>query len=258
MSHFTPVLKNINDRLNLPQPIKSRIILEIAADLEDTFSFYQTKGYSPKEAHQKTIARLNLTDETLNELVQIHQSGWRKFLNRLSEQAQTRWERFILFLVLIFIAAVGGKAIFSTQFFLQASKFIWPILGIFLGIIIIALSKFYQFYIKKDHYIRHLRTGISLIPVLGGVNLFVGVSGYILELYSTTRTTMYSGVFDVITTVVEVGDVEFFGAVEHVLKCASMAMTCTFVTIFTALLWFVLITKIHQIEQAEMAFLIES
>ncbi len=44
MNRFAPLLKSINARLDLPQPTKSRIILEIASDLEDMYQFYQSQG----------------------------------------------------------------------------------------------------------------------------------------------------------------------------------------------------------------------
>ena len=53
MTRFAPLLKSINDRLDLPQPTKSRIILEIAADLEDLYQFYQNQGMNESEAAQK-------------------------------------------------------------------------------------------------------------------------------------------------------------------------------------------------------------
>ncbi len=54
MKQFESQLKKINNKLDLPQPVKSRIVLEIAADMEDTFNFYFDKGMNEKDALQKT------------------------------------------------------------------------------------------------------------------------------------------------------------------------------------------------------------
>jgi hypothetical protein len=257
MKQFTPLLKSINERLDLPQPTKSRIILEIAADLNDLYQLYLCRGLNEQQAAQRAEEKFDLTDEALNELTQLHQSLFRRLMDRISEQAQTQWERVTLFLVLLFVVALGSKFIFTTQFVLQASKFILPILGLFFGIIIISLIKSYQFYIIKNHNVKLLQKGLPAILYLGGANLFLGIFGYITELYSTTRTMMYSGMFDVIITVLEHGDPAFFNSVERVMKCASMAMVCTLVTILTALIWFILINKVKKIELAEAAFLLE-
>lgn len=258
MKQFTPILKRINERLDLPQPTKSRIILEIASDLEDAFHFYMQRGFDEQEAFQKAEEKFNLTDEALNELTQIHQPLFRKFMDKLTDQAQTRWERFILFLVLLSITAIGVKIIFTTQFFFRASNFVWLILCVFFGIIRISLTKAYQFYIKKDHNIKQLHTALPIILILGGANLFLGIFGYTIELYSTTRTPMYSGLFDALVTVVENSNDAFFNSVESVMKCSSMAMVCTLVTISTAITWFFLNNKIRKIEQAEAALLLET
>ena len=257
MKKFTPILKRINEKLDLPQPTKSRIILEIASDLEDTYHLYLKKGLSEQEAVQKAVEKFSLTDDALIELTSIHQSFFRKLMDKLSDQGQTRWERFVLFLVLLSVIIVGVKVVFSAHFFLQASKYIFPILGSFFGVVMISFAKIYQFYIKKDHHIKNLHKGLSTILILGSINLFLGVFGYIIELYSFPRTPMYSGLFDAIVTVLNTNDQTFFRTVEQIMKCSSMAMVCTFVTIFTALVWFFLYNKIRKIEQAEAAFLLE-
>ena len=47
---FVSLLKKINNKLDLPQNTKSKIILEIAADLEDLSNYYLTQGLSENEA----------------------------------------------------------------------------------------------------------------------------------------------------------------------------------------------------------------
>ena len=159
MNRFAPLLKSINARLDLPQPTKSRIILEIAADLEDLYQFYQSKGLPEKEATQKAKEKFDVTDEALMDLIQIHESILRRWMDRISEQAQNRWEHMVMILILIFIALLSSRAILSTRFFMNTSLFVLPIVGIAFFIIAKALEKGYYLYIKKDHNIRSLREG---------------------------------------------------------------------------------------------------
>lgn len=257
MKTFTPILKHINEKLDLPQPTKSRIILEISSDLEDLYEVYIQKGLNENEAKLRADEKLNLTDEALIELEKIHQSFFRRFMNKLNEQGQTRWKRIVLAIVLLFLITISTRTVLTTPFILQASIFIFPILGLFLVIIILSLVKFYKFYIKKEHVIKKLRTGLPAILILGGINLFIGIFGYIVELFLSIRTTLYSGYLTVIITVLNNRDGAFFSAVERVLKCSSMAMVCTFVTIFTALVCYILNNKIIKIEQAEAASLLK-
>lgn len=48
MDPFKTLLININNKLELPQPTRSRIILEISADLNDAYHTFQSQGMSKK------------------------------------------------------------------------------------------------------------------------------------------------------------------------------------------------------------------
>ena len=85
MNKFTLFLKRINERLSLLQPLKSQILLEVAGDLEDIYEFYKNKGLNEYEAMQKAEEKLDLTDDTLSELIRVHQSVYRKLMNKISE-----------------------------------------------------------------------------------------------------------------------------------------------------------------------------
>ena len=256
MNRFTTLLKSINDRLPLPQPAKSRILLEIAADLHDTHDYYLRKGFSEGEAVTKAEEKFDLTDEAITELAAIHQSSFKKLLDRIHWETRSRWERLVLALVILTVLTVGARAVFSTGFVLQASAFVWPILLVFAGVAAVSLLKSYQLYVKKDHHIKRLHRGLPVILFLGGVNLFIGLFGYVYEIFAARAMTLYSGFFAVIVTAVKGGDEFFFLSVECVSRCASMAMMCALGTLVTALIWFALATKVKKIEAAEAAYLL--
>ena len=257
MNRFAPLLKKTNDKLNLPQPTKSKIVLEIAADLDDLFHFYLKKGLSEDEAIQKAQEKFAVSDEALSQLIRIHESAFRKFLNKLSAQAQTWWERAALVVALMFIAVLSTRQIAGAQFFLQASIFIWPILGIAFLAIILSLVKFYNLYIKRDHNIKKLRAGLTFILFLGGLNLFLGVCGYFAEMYSAgSYTILPGGGFIAIVCNVFDSDDMLVHITDPFIRSSSVGMISMLVTIFLALSWFLLMNKVLKIEQAESAFLL--
>ena len=258
MKKFTLFLKSINERLSLPQPLKSQILLEVAGDLEDVYEFYINKGLNEQEAMQKAEEKLDLTDDTLSELIRVHQSVYGKLMNRISEQAQTRWERIFLILTILFVGVLSGRQILSTQFFLQASSFIWPVLGIGCIVIVLSIVKFYNLYIKKDHNIKNLRTGLSSFLFLGGASLFTGIVGYYIELYSAGGLGALLEAKLILIVRVTTGLDEtsrYIG--DWMIKSSSMIMTSMLVTILAALIWFILINKVIKIEQSEAEFLLE-
>ena len=257
MKHFTQLLKSINERLNLPQPTKSRIILEIAADLDDLYQLYLSRGLEENEAAKKAVDKIDLTDEALNELVQIHQSLIRKLLHKITAQAQSRWEKVIFVLLLIFVVAISIQGVFSAQFFLQASKWIYPVLGIFLSAILISIPKFYQLYIKKDHQIKKLRSGLDLIIGMGVLNLVVGIMGYVMELYMAgSNALLFVNHLAYIITTQEVGSAQILSDITTwMIKSSSLIMSTLLSTIFIAFIWYFLMNKVFKIERAEAAVL---
>lgn len=258
MNKFTLFLKRINERLSLPQPLKSQILLEVAGDLEDIYEFYKNKGLNEQEAMQKAEEKLDLTDETLSELIRVHQSFYGKLMNRISEQAQTRWERIFLILTILFVGVLSGRQFLSTHFFLQSSSFIWPILGIGCIIIVLAIVKFYDLYIKKDHNFKNLRTGLDSILFFGGASLLTGTIGYYIELYSAGGfgVLLESKLVFLVVTTNGLDETARYIA-DWMIESSSMVMTSMFVAIFAALVWFILVNKVIKIEQLEAEVLLE-
>lgn len=259
MKHFTPLLKSINERLDLPQPTKSRIILEIASDLDDLYQLYLSRGLSEQEAAIKAEEKINLTDEALNELVQIHQTLFRKLMDKINAQAQSRWERVAFVLMFIFVLAISIQGIFSAQFFLQASTWIFPVLGIFLTAILISIPKFYQLYIKKDHQVSKLRTGLSLIFGLGALNLVVGITGYVMELYlAADNALLFVNHLAYIITTQERGSHQTLTDITTwMIRSSSLIMFTLVATIVIAFIGYMLMNNIWKIERAEAAVLLE-
>ena len=239
MNRFDPILKNINEKLDLPQPTKSRIILEIAADLDDLYNFYRTNGLSEKNACQKTEEKFDLTDEALSELVQIHQSVFRKLMDKLSEQAQTRLERIVLIIVLLSIAVISSKALLTTQLFLQASKFIMPVMGIAVIVFILSLFKFYTLYIKKDHNIKKLRAGLPSLLFFGGSSLFIGICGYFIELYLSENKFLFLGpqIMIILNSIIPDFNKTLIYIIKYFISTSSLVMFSMLVLIFTAIIW---------------------
>lgn len=244
MTRFTPLLKNLNAKLSLPQPEKSRILLEIAADLEDSYNFYRTEGLSEAEAIVKAEEKFAVSDEAIYQLMQIHESAFRRFMDRLSEQAKTRWERISFLIILLFIAAFSSKQILTVQFFMHASKLIWLVLGCSFAVIILFIAKFYSLYIKKDYHVTRLRRKLPALLFFAGGSLLVGAYGFFIELYFSA------------TKIIIQPEKTFFFTIDWLAKSCALIVFSLLVALFTALIWFVFYNKVKKIEQAEVAFLL--
>ncbi len=245
MSRFAERLREINGKLDLPQPEKSHILLEIASDLDDMYQFFREEGLNEEEAAKRAEEKLDLSDDALRELVEIHESGMRKLLDRISSQARSRWERVLLAMTVIVIAAYSGRQIFSARLYAQASRFVWPILLFALAALVITIWQVYKLYIKKDHDIRTLGVGLPWLVAMGAASFLTGLLGMMFEFH---RSALMAA-----------DDVErsLVFLVESALRSSAMTMVGLFTVIAIAIVWFVLMNKVRNIEIAEAAWLIE-
>jgi hypothetical protein len=245
MSRFREFLKETSMKLDLPQPEKSRILLEIASDMEDLHAFYREQGLTEEEAAARTTETFALSDEALADLVRVHQSALQRLLGRVSAQACTRWERLLIAFVLCFALAAAGRALLTTRLLAQATGYIWPILAFGAAALAIAAYHSVRLYILRKHAVRGLRRGIHGILGLGAASLVVSFGGSAVELYRATLR----GVDDTPRALV------FF--VDWALGASATLIVGMIVAIVAAVIWFVLVDKVKRIEIAEASWLIE-
>ena len=102
MDKFASILKQVNEKINLPQPMKSRILLEISADLNDLYEIYLNQGYSEKEALQQAEQKCNFDEQTLNELIDVYDTGIYNWLHNISDRTRNRWEKLSIIFIILF------------------------------------------------------------------------------------------------------------------------------------------------------------
>lgn len=246
MKRFTEILRQTNERLDLPQPIKSRIILEMAADLEDLYQFHRNRGLDESDALREAKDAFNLSPGALEQLVEIHTTPFRRFLDRLSAQAQTFWERIFLALLLVFFAVFIGPSLLRSEMLVHAGVFLWPIAGTTFAALYLATRKIYDLYIKKDHRVRPLRRGLTLLIALAGVDVVIGIQGFIFLVHSSFTLFL-------ITTGPMNQDLG-----KWMIQSSATAVVSLLVAIITAVIWFVLANKVAAIERAEVVYLLET
>lgn len=255
MKRFTDLLTGINSKLNLPQPLKSRIIWEIAGDIEDTFNAYLERGLSEEDAESRTRDKFALSDSSIEELTGIHLTPYRRWLGRLSQSGQSKWEKSLFAIIFILVLLSITRVVYSTPFFENASYFVYPILALLLFTTILFFVKFYQFYIKKDHDIKKIRKGLDWILYLCVAIFFLGIAGYFGELYLSGQSVEYLGPFFFLSFLSESSTLQL--SMQWLIRNASMMLTCLGSVMITMLYWFMLINKAGRIEQAEASILLD-
>lgn len=245
MNRFAKELRDIEARLDLPQPAKSRILLEIAADLNDACEYLMERGLSEREAVRKAADTFDLSDAALAQLVQLHESPLRRFLSGISEQARHRWERIVLILLVLLVVAGSGGEIYSSRFFTEASPLIWLPMGAGFAALLLAITRVYALYIRQIHDPRGLRAGLSALQWLALFSLLAGACGFGAELYRVLLE--FTGDVALIPLLV----------ISWLLRAIPMAIASLVTAIGIGVTWFVLENKVERIERAEAAHLLD-
>ncbi|MBN1542893.1 hypothetical protein JW992_12170 [candidate division KSB1 bacterium] len=185
MSHnrFTPLLRQFDRELDLPQPIKSRILIEIADDLDDLYTHFRQQGLSEQVAYARTQERLSPTLEILQQLRDIHQSPVQRFFDRIPRSLLSRWERACVLVILLLTVSLSIQQIESTSFFHQASEFIWPVMLAAISGFVLLLIKTYQILLKKEHSPHRIRSGVPMLLLSAGAVPLLSLLGVWVEFH---------------------------------------------------------------------------
>lgn len=244
MSRFAETLNTINDRLDLSHPARSRVLLEIAADLEDLYRHFRDQGLSEVEASRRAEEHCDLSDEALAQLVGVHGSPYRRFLDRLGAQARSRWERAVLAILLLLVGTSTGRALAGSDLFNAAGPFVWPALACTSIAVSIGLMKLYAVYLRQDHRPSRLRRGLDALPALAAADIVIGVYGYSWTFYVLLRAMAEDPVHAL---------PRLTGSL---LTGSATVVVCLLSAVLCALLWYIVESRVTGIEEAEASLLL--
>jgi hypothetical protein len=258
MNHFKPLLVEINTKLELPQPIKSRIILEIAADLDDAYQSYLKKGMAEQEAVKLAKQKFDLDDYSLHELIRVHQSSFRRWFDHLSTTAQTWWERLILVCLLAFVLISGGITIMKVPLIEEAGPFVWFIFLLLVIATVVFLQKIYQIYVKKDHHLPTVKKGLPFLLFTAGITLVTCMWGYYWQLYTFREYghILETKMIYLLHTTDDSFPQVFKDLINWTIASSSFIMIGMLSAIVIGFMWYYLMMKVSRIEEAEAAVLL--
>lgn len=239
MRRFTNVLRKAGDELNLPQGTKSRILLEMAGDLEDLYKHHLRQGVGEAEAERRAEDAFAASDEALKHLARIHESSG-GLTERVARQAGTTWEKTLLVLWILVVILIAGGMATEERFFMIVSPFVWPLAGLALGGLVFTVWKLYELLLRKPLETRRLRAGLGVPLFLAAASLAVSACGFFYHLrwYAfQTWEAAPEGPFLMFTT--------------WTLAISSMMIIGLLTTVLTALVWLLLTSMVARIENRE-------
>ncbi|MCB9516084.1 MAG: hypothetical protein H6693_07805 [Candidatus Latescibacteria bacterium] len=182
LHRYRDVLRHASDRLNLPQPARSRVLLEIAGDLEDLHAHYLAEGLDDAAALRRLRTEYALSDDALADLAALHGGPLRRLLDGLSAQTRSLWERGLLLGLLAFAALAAGQLLLTRDFFALRGPFLWPVLALALVAFALALRHGWRILTRGTRELRLLRRELNALPALAVAQLALGGLGAWLEL----------------------------------------------------------------------------
>lgn len=247
MNEFNQVLRGLDarlTRLNVAQPARSRVIIEVAADLRDMEADFVAGGADAEEARRLALERCDLSDDAVTDLARVYASAYRRFLDRLSAQARTRWERILLALACAAVVLGAGRVATSGALF--AAGGVVAVLATLVAVaaLVFAAVRVYAVYVAREHHPRRLRRGLYALPALAAYNVFLAVAGAWGAFYRAAW-----GVAEDPSRMVPL-------VTGWLRSVAAATVVCLLSAILIALLWYVLENKVKRIEEAEASSLL--
>ncbi len=235
MNRFQATLQRTDDRLHLPRATRSRILLEMAADLEDLFRHHRAEGLDESEAARRAEEAVEVSDEALERLQAVHRSGLDRFSERLAGHVAQGWERLLVAVLLAFTVLMACQPLLvSGDFFTRASVFVWPVLALDAIALGLVLTKLYGLNVRRDRDPRRLRAGLGTLLFVAAGSLAVGIQGLLVELFLFLRR-FAAGQLDQ----------------GWPLAVSALMIVATVTAILAALAWFVLSRWAARIENRE-------
>ncbi len=182
MTRFAKVLKRAGDHLEVPEPTRTRILLEMAFDLENCYRHYLEQGCDEAEATRRAEEAFGASDEALQLLARIHQPGFVGVADRFPRHVGTVWSKILMVALLAFEILLAIRVITDRSFFVHPSPFLWPLAGLALAAFLFTLWKLVQIFSRSGDDVRRLRTGLGTMLFFAGASLAVAGLGFLYHL----------------------------------------------------------------------------
>jgi hypothetical protein len=183
---FDTELRELAMELELPEPVRSRVLLELRADLEAMTAALREEGFGQEEARDRAIGALLPSKDAVAELEHVHRPLYRRLVDRFSDAGRHRLERGLLAALVVAQGGGGLAALASFDLLRSPSPFLWPVLGLAILIMVVGVGKLFQLFVAGSHGMPRLRRGLPLLLFLAVTVLVSGFGGLVTDFYLVT------------------------------------------------------------------------
>ena len=246
MSRFARVLRRVERRLEAPEPERSRILMEMAGDLEELYRVYRDRGLEDDAARRKAERWLAPSASTIESLRSVHLPGFDRWLDRLGGTARGRIE--LALVGLVSLAAVGGGALAALRSggLSATSPGLWIVAGLGAAGLASGLRQGYALFVRGDRIGPDWRRRLHRLPAAAVAAALAGLLAGAARLSLTVPPPGGGGLPA--------------GSWSHLATAAGIAALALSVSLLLALLWLVLRIRAESVDRAraELRAVVES
>lgn len=244
MSRFAARLRDLSERLSLPQPARSRILLEISGDLEALFETYRERGLSEEDAAREALSHIDLSDDSLAGLCRVHGGWFRRFVETLAHRAGPVWERILLVVTALGAIGLSGVLLQAVPMSRAAGIRLVPVACVALAALGVGAWKAWVLILLGDHRPTRLRPGLDALLGLSVLQLFIAFGALWISAIHVVRSMA--------SAPVRAG----FATMAWLQSSLALLVLSLSLAILVGLVWFFLLTKVVSIEHREATALL--
>lgn len=183
MTDFTPELREIAGALDLPGPVRARILLELGGDLDDMRDALVAGGMTPEEAHRHAVDILLPRPAALAALTGQHRPFYQRLADGLADPVRHRLERAGLIAGVAALLGFGLVVLSDFDLLGDPAPATIPLLALGTALGGLALWKLFELHVRRDHRPRRLRRGLGWLPAVATTSLVLALGGVAVDLY---------------------------------------------------------------------------
>lgn len=239
---FAEGLRGVSAALDLPEPLRSRVILEIAEDLESLAAEYRAAGMEEDEASARAQERLLVSPEAMRALVRLHTSGVERLISRLAAHLRTGFDA-LLFSAATLPFLLASALVVAGEFRdALADPLLWPLLFGALALLATAAGSVRAIRRRSRPPAAIRRVVFSLLPLAATI-VAIGLFGFFWKVYAVTQR-LGSG-----------SPADLTPVVAHLVTGASMLAFGLLLAIAAGFAYVLLVNRVARIERLECAAL---
>lgn len=175
MDRFVRVLRQVDRRLRAPEPGRSRILVEMAHDLEDLYRSYRERGLSEAEARREAEKWLAPSPAALASLQTLHRPAFDRLLDRLGGTTRGRVELALVSVVSLLAVGGGVLGILRSGALSASAPGLWIVAALGAVGLGVGLNQAYALFVRSDRLEPRWQRKLGRVLAAAGATTLAGL-----------------------------------------------------------------------------------